>query len=129
MGLREESNMKSEWVWSGIILIIVAIILTVFTLGLGIICTGPMFLIGVILFIIGLIIPENEKIVVKQEEPSKSRFCTSCGRSVSFDAKICPYCGKNFETQIKKRIYCSKCGIENSPDANFCIACGNELTK
>jgi hypothetical protein len=24
------------------------------------------------------------------------RFCTSCGRRIPFDARLCPYCGHNF---------------------------------
>ena len=78
--------MKSDWVWSGIALIIVAIILTIFSFSFAIICTGPMFLIGIILFSIGLIM-----------EPSKkNRYCPGCGRGIPFDAQFCPYCGKRF---------------------------------
>ncbi len=27
---------------------------------------------------------------------SGSRFCPSCGRSIQFDANVCPYCGHDF---------------------------------
>ena len=54
--------------------------------------------------ILGLII----WLIVRPPEPSfyekkaagkeqKDRICPSCGRSIPFDAKVCPYCGKNFE--------------------------------
>jgi len=88
--------MRGSWVGIGLILVVLAIFITIFTLGLGIICTGPMFLIGIILFIIGLILPENEPIIIKQEQKPGGRFCPDCGRAIPFDANICPYCGKKF---------------------------------
>jgi RNA polymerase subunit RPABC4/transcription elongation factor Spt4 len=122
-------------VGTGIVLVVLAVVLTIFTLGLGAICTGPMFLIGIILFIIGLVLPEGDTIIIKheqpvvvrQEKPPSGRFCPSCGRSIPFDARICPYCGKNFESQIKKEIFCNECGTKNNPDAKFCVGCGKKF--
>jgi uncharacterized membrane protein YhaH (DUF805 family) len=67
--------------------------------------SGALWLIIELLFpIIGLII----WLIVRPPEPSfyekkaagsekKDRICPSCGRTIPFDAKVCPYCGKNFE--------------------------------
>lgn len=67
--------------------------------------SGALWLIiGLLFGIIGLII----WLIVRPPEPSfyekkaagkeqKDRICPSCGRTIPFDAKVCPYCGKNFE--------------------------------
>jgi predicted amidophosphoribosyltransferase len=31
-----------------------------------------------------------------RKETKKNRYCTNCGRTIPFDAKICPYCMKKF---------------------------------
>jgi len=42
----------------------------------------------------------NDKIdkpTVYQRKMRKVGYCHLCGNSIPFDAKICPYCGKNFD--------------------------------
>ena len=91
--------MNNPLVVLGVILMTVGAVFTFFTLGLGIICTWPLLLVGFILFMVGVVLPEKQ-ILVKQNIPpkqnswEKDRFCSACGRSIPFDAKICPYCGK-----------------------------------
>ena len=87
--------MKESLIVTGIFLITAGMIFTVLTLGFGAICTGPMILIGIILLIVGLIFPVEVKTIQPPISPP-TRFCTNCGRSIPFDAKICPYCGKKF---------------------------------
>jgi hypothetical protein len=31
-----------------------------------------------------------------EKSTKTGRYCPACGREIPFDAKICPYCGKNF---------------------------------
>ena len=31
------------------------------------------------------------------QPPKQDRYCPSCGRSIPFDAKRCPYCSKDFD--------------------------------
>ncbi len=67
--------------------------------------SGALWLIiGLLFGIIGLIIwlivrPPEPSFYEKKaaDEEKKDRICPSCGRSIPFDAKVCPYCGKNFE--------------------------------
>lgn len=33
----------------------------------------------------------------KTVQQSRDRYCPSCGRSIPFDALVCPYCKKDFE--------------------------------
>jgi len=53
------------------------------------------FLCGLIGLIIYLVLRNN-----LQKDNKTSRFCTSCGRNIPFDANICPYCKKRFETYL-----------------------------
>ncbi len=66
--------------------------------------SGALWLIiGLLFGIIGLIIwlivrpPEPSFYEKKADTEKKDRICPGCGRSIPFDAKVCPYCGKNFE--------------------------------
>lgn len=65
---------------------------------------GLWFLVGLILGIIGLIIwfiirPSfNDKQKTKSStDKDRDRRCPSCGRIIPFDARVCPYCKKDFE--------------------------------
>ena len=89
-------NMNSSLIGIGVILMVVGALFTFFTLGFGIVCTWPLLLIGFLLFIVGIVIPE-EKIKIFQPELEKKRYCPNCGRQIPFDAKVCPYCAKKFE--------------------------------
>ena len=102
---------------------------------------------GVILGIIGVVAvaygftSKNEKDKGVNSRINE-RFCTKCGRVIPFDARICPYCKKDFEAELihdkdkteeKEEIQednsyiCSKCGYENIKEAKFCGECGNKL--
>ena len=50
------------------------------------------FFAGLIGILIYLVLRNN----IKPNNPV--RFCTNCGRAIPFDANICPYCAKRFET-------------------------------
>ena len=128
--------MNSGVIGVGALLMLFAVFFTIFTFGLGIVCTGPLFLIGFIIFAIGFLIPEDTKREIHyygrvQPSPTSStRFCPNCGRSIPFDASICPYCGLKLQNYIPpsdRQKYCTRCGFENKPDSIFCTKCGNKL--
>jgi hypothetical protein len=87
----------------GILLIMMGIVFTFITLGFGIICSWPVIILGLILFIVGLVASSNKTTVIQQSSttiPHKvysNRYCPGCGRNIPNDANICPYCGKNFD--------------------------------
>ena len=33
-----------------------------------------------------------------QQQQASGRMCTNCGRPIPMDARVCPYCGKNFQS-------------------------------
>ena len=96
--------MRSGLVTGGIVLMVIGAFFTFITFGLGIICTWPLILIGIIILIVGAILPEErthviqhqQPVVVQQQNPQSNRYCPSCGRAIPFDVNVCPYCGKNF---------------------------------
>ncbi len=83
---------------------VVGALFTFVTFGFGIICAWPLILIGIILFIVGAVMPEEkthvvqnqQPVVVQQQSPQPNRYCPGCGKAIPFDANICPYCGKKF---------------------------------
>ena len=90
--------MNNALITIGAVLMIAGALFSFITLGLGIICTWPLILVGIILVIIGAIIPIQQTTVVQQPKVTeKDRYCPKCGREIPFDAKICPYCKKDFE--------------------------------
>jgi len=48
--------------------------------------------------------------------------CPSCGRAISPDFKICPYCGSTFEPKL-----CPSCGKEVEKDFALCPYCGTKF--
>ena len=42
---------------------------------------------------------------VASEHRMPERFCVSCGRSIDFDANVCPYCGHDFRYVPEKTTY------------------------
>lgn len=62
----------------------------------GIAGLGTIFLfIGIPIGIIGAVLKSKEK--KQTEELPHDRYCPDCGRSIPFDANICPYCKKDFD--------------------------------
>ena len=58
---------------------------------------GFIFLIiGIPITLIGLVLKSKE-----QKKTVTDCYCPNCGRSIPFDAKICPYCKKDFEQSNK----------------------------
>jgi hypothetical protein len=91
--------MREHLITLGVIFFIVGILLTVVTLGIGVICAGPLILIGLILLLLGAVLPPEERQVTippPPEGPRNKRYCTNCGREIPLDANVCPYCGKDF---------------------------------
>jgi protein-S-isoprenylcysteine O-methyltransferase Ste14 len=102
--------MKQEEVIIGVILIAVGAIL--FFMGQSMDNSflysnpGPiMKLFGAVLLIVGFIVSiigatekDTQKKTVQQP---RVRFCPACGRSIPFDARICPYCKKDFEQKVE----------------------------
>jgi hypothetical protein len=96
--------MKSTLVSLGVVLMLVGVFFTVITFGFGFICSWPLIVVGFIVFLIGLLMPEEGKTIIIHDghletSPPKGRYCTNCGREIPFDANVCPYCGKNFRTE------------------------------
>ncbi|MCD6383032.1 MAG: zinc ribbon domain-containing protein [Thermoplasmata archaeon] len=56
-------------------------------------------------------------------EPGEA-ICSSCGRAIPADAKVCPYCGERFEGE---EYVCSSCGKVVSPADVVCPHCGAKL--
>ena len=36
---------------------------------------------------------------MSETQPKQPRNCVSCGRSIAWDANVCPYCGHDYRTQ------------------------------
>ena len=91
--------MREHLITLGVIFFIVGILLTVVTFGIGAICAGPMILVGIILLLLGAVLPPEGiqgAPPPPPEAPRQKRYCTNCGREIPFDANVCPYCGKDF---------------------------------
>lgn len=68
---------------------------------------SPIYFFIVLLFIPVIIILLKYKTVYAKESTRQTqyidyrgRMCPNCGRPIPFDANICPYCGKKFESYI-----------------------------
>ncbi|MEF8849124.1 MAG: zinc ribbon domain-containing protein [Candidatus Thermoplasmatota archaeon] len=135
-----------SYVTGGAVLMLLSIFFTIFTLGFGIICTGPLFLIGFIIFIAGFFIKESKKndtqvYNITQQTSSypssvdsnknSGRYCPNCGRSIPFEAALCPYCGLKFKTFTDESsstdVSCPECGSKNPKDATYCSSCGSKI--
>jgi len=58
----------------------------------GVFCILAGFLLSIVLIAIGLTQPSQ-----KEEKEKRDRYCPKCGRTIPFDANICPYCGNKFD--------------------------------
>jgi len=96
--------MREPLVMLGVIFIVVGVALTFVTFGIGIICAWPLIVVGLILLLIGAVLPpDGRPVVIHQPPPSEAsrnkRYCTNCGREIPFDSNVCPYCGKDFRSK------------------------------
>ena len=111
----------------------------------GVVCMigGPLilFILGLVVLITGMDKPKHA--TSKHED----RFCPNCGRVIPLDAKMCPYCGNDFQTiskenkvklkekdevekkegKSRKTNFCTKCGAILEGDSKFCSQCGTKL--
>lgn len=55
---------------------------------------------------------------------SEEKFCKKCGKQISEDFKLCPYCGEKVEEEILE-ISCPSCGKTIKSDFKVCPYCGN----
>ena len=67
-------------------------------------CLIAILLVIVIIILIAMAVAGTKKtIVIEKKNASKpvseepDRRGPTCGRAIPFDAKLCPYCGKNFK--------------------------------
>ena len=72
---------------------------------------------------------------VETTDRSTDRICVSCGRNISWDHNVCPYCGYDYETRTalgptkqEKRI-CVSCGRSIAWDYNVCPYCGHDFEE
>jgi hypothetical protein len=68
---------------------------------------SPIYFFILLLFIPVIIILLKNKATYTKESTKQTqyidyrgRMCPNCGRPIPFDANICPYCGKKFESYI-----------------------------
>jgi len=54
---------------------------------------------------------------------NSSKTCLRCGRHISNDFKVCPYCNHSLYLR------CSQCGKEVASDWKVCPYCKNELQQ
>ena len=54
--------------------------------------------------------------------------CASCGRSLPFDSKFCPFCGREPEHRsLPAPKFCRFCGAHLKYSGMFCPECGDEI--
>ncbi len=74
-------------------------------------------------------------VLVKKAQEFFSKFapkkCPNCGKNISPDYKICPYCGTPITqpSESKMMISCSSCGKSISSDFNVCPFCGKPVEE
>jgi RNA polymerase subunit RPABC4/transcription elongation factor Spt4 len=66
--------------------------------------------------------------VEKEEGVGHELACISCGRSLPFDTKFCPFCGKEPEHRpLPAPKYCRSCRALLKYNGQFCPECGSEI--
>jgi len=43
---------------------------------------------------------QNQGMGIFEQQTYQNRICPNCSRHIPFDARICPYCGKKFESYL-----------------------------
>jgi len=65
---------------------------------------------------------------VKEEGVGNELACVSCGRSLPFDSKFCPFCGKEpANRSLPAPKFCRFCGAPLKYNGQFCPECGAEI--
>jgi predicted transcriptional regulator len=64
---------------------------------------------------------DNTSTQILEEEPDEKCVCPECGKEISKEFIVCPYCGFNLQS------ICPSCGKETSPDFKLCPYCGEKL--
>jgi RNA polymerase subunit RPABC4/transcription elongation factor Spt4 len=120
--------MNNTLIAVGVTLLVIGAIFTFITFGFGIICSWPLLLVGFILLIVGVVIP-NEQTSAPNCYSSQERRCPQCGRVIPFDSVTCPYCQKKFtsEPQPKTSTICKYCGAPVPETMKYCGTCGKKL--
>lgn len=59
---------------------------------------------------------------------SEEKFCKNCGKQISENFKLCPYCGEKIEEEILE-ISCPSCGKTIKSDFKVCPYCGNNRSN
>ena len=55
-------------------------------------------------------------------------YCKHCGKLISDQATMCPYCGKDVQPIVEdKMVFCRFCGEKISEKATVCPHCGKRL--
>ena len=76
--------------------------------GFLILMAAPLYIVILLFFIpVFLLLLRYKSLYIKTPEVNKQyqidyrgRICPNCGRPIPFDANMCPYCGKKFESYI-----------------------------
>ena len=65
---------------------------------------------------------------VKEEVVGHELACVSCGRSLPFDSKFCPFCGREPEHRsLPAPKFCRFCGAHLKYRGMFCPECGDDI--
>jgi len=75
--------------------------------GESVLLCGIIIVVGIVLFIVFLAwligggrkkteVHYHQQQPVQQPIQQNARYCPDCGRSIPFDAQVCPYCSKRF---------------------------------
>jgi len=106
-------------------------------------------IIGAVVILFGILMFQSVKDVglfdLNWFSSKKDRRCMKCGRDIPWDARLCPYCGENFESTIavdsagidtrksmtpeipgKHEQVCKICRSVIKPGLKFCQYCGSE---
>jgi RNA polymerase subunit RPABC4/transcription elongation factor Spt4 len=65
--------------------------------------------------------PQTQQQPVAAAAPARAPFCPACGKQISSDYSVCPYCGRQL------RAKCPSCQKDISGDFVVCPYCGTSL--
>jgi len=78
-------------------------------------------------------------------KPKAVRICPGCGRQISLEYNVCPYCARSIPAVAPTPVtvtavpaptpppapsgkFCTSCGAPIDPTAKFCTKCGKEVS-